>query len=128
MADFQQTMADAEPLSEADQKKAGKPIGDDMGDEHKNFVKIVSKLLDSGEIDVTKPETFLKKDVYDALDADSKAKIDIAMLNMATLLSHIYYFYKSKKTPDAAPQLETMIEQLWQMKQRIESHADVFKF
>jgi hypothetical protein len=128
MADFQQTMADAEPLSEADQKKAGKPIGDDMGDEHKNFVKIVSKLLDSGEIDVTKPETFLKKDVYDALDADSKAKIDIAMLNMATLLSHIYDFYKSKKTPDAAPQLETMIEQLWQMKQRIESHADVFKF
>jgi hypothetical protein len=88
----------------------------------------VSKLLESGEIDVTKPETFLHKDVYDKLEPEWKAKTDLIMVNVATLLGHIYDFYKSKQTPDASPQLGSMIEELWQMKQRIEVHADVFKF
>lgn len=128
MADFAQTMANPADLSEAAQKKAGQPIGGDMGDEHKRFAKTISTLLESGEIDVTKPETFLNQSVYDGLDQEWKAKADLAMVNIATLLQHIYEFYKSKKTPDAAPQLEQMIEQLWEMKQRIEVHADVFKF
>lgn len=121
-------MANPTGLSEAAQVKAGTPITGDMGDEYKRFAATVSALLEKGEIDVTKPETFLNQSVYDGLDEEWKAKTDLTMLNVATLLAHIYEFYKSKQTPDACPQLATMIEQLWEMKQRIETHADVFKF
>lgn len=128
MADFASSMANSAPLSEEEQKKAGTPIGGDMSDEQKNFCKTITKLFESGAIDITQPETFLKKDVYDTLSPELKSKTDLAMLNIATLLKHIYGFYKSKETPDACPQLASMIDQLWDMKQRIEIHADVFKF
>lgn len=128
MADFAQVMAKPAGLSEKEQVRAGSPMQGDMGDDHKLFAVTISKLLESGEIDVARPETFLNQSVYDGLDAQWKGKTDIAMVNIATLLQHIYEFYKSKQTPDACPQLAQMIEQLWEMKQRIESHADVFKF
>ena len=128
MDDYVAQMTKMAPLSEADQKKAGTPMGGDMDQEHKDFVKTVSQLLETGVIDVTKPETFLNQSVYDRLEPEWKAKTDLNMPNIAILLGHIYDFYKSKQTPDACPQLAQMIEQLWEMKQRIEVHADVFKF
>lgn len=128
MADFATQMAETTDLSEAAQKKAGAPMGGDMGKEHKEFAKKISELLESGAIDVTKPESFLNQNIYDGLEQEWKAKVDLSMMNIATLLGHIYDFYKSKQTPDACPQLANMIEQLWEMKERIESHADVFKF
>ncbi len=128
MADFATQMAATTDMSEAAQKKAGAPMGGDMGKAHKEFAKNISELLESGAIDVTKPESFLNKDIYDGLEQEWKAKVDLSMMNIATLLGHIYDFYKSKQTPDACPQLANMIEQLWEMKERIESHADVFKF
>lgn len=121
-------MAGTSDLSVAAQVKAGAPMQGDMDQEHKEFVQKVSKLLESGTIDVTKPESFLNKAVYEKLDAEWKSKTDLTMVNVASLLGHIYEFYKSKQTPDACPQLASMIEELWQMKQRIEVHADVFKF
>lgn len=126
--DFHAQMAKPPSMTEEEQVRAGKAIAGAMGDEHMNFVKTITGMLDRGEIDVTKPETFLKKDVYDKLDADWKAKTDLAMVNIGSLLNHIADFYTSKQTPDASPQLESMIEQLWRMKERIEVHADVFKF
>lgn len=128
MADYAKTMASTAQISEADQKKVGQAFGGDMGDEHKNFCLTINKLFETGQIDVTKPETFLNKDVYARLEPEWKTKTDLSLQNIATLLNHIYGFYKSKQTPDACPQLATMIEQLWEMKQRIEIHADVFKF
>ncbi len=128
MADFAATMAGTTDLSIAAQVKAGAPMQGDMDQEHKEFVQTISKLLESGAIDVTRPESFLNKDVYEKLDAEWKSKTDLTMMNVASLLCHIYEFYKSKQTPDACPQLASMIEELWQMKKRIEVHADVFKF
>lgn len=128
MVDFAQTMANPADMTHAAQVKAGSPTSGDMGDEHKRFAVTISALLENGEIDVTKPETFLNTSVYENLGDEWKAKTDLSLMNIATLLTHIYTFYKSKQTPDACPQLATMIEQLWQMKQRIESHANVFKF
>lgn len=129
MEDFDTYITQQPTLTEEQQKKAGQPIAGDMDDEHKNFCKTVAGLLDSGAIDVTKPESFLNQNVYDGMPDEWKAKTDMIMLNVATLLDHIYGFYKSKQTPDACPQLANMIEQLWEMKQRIEGHGyDVFKF
>ena len=128
MPDFAETMANAATLSEEAQKKAGTPTAGSMGGDHTNFVKTISELLESGAIDVTKPETFLHADVYASLNDEWKAKTDLAIVNMATLLKHIHEFYRSKQTPDACPQLAQMIEELWQMKERIEAHTDVFIF
>lgn len=115
-------------LSEAAQKKAGLPGGDDMEQEHKDFLQLVIGMLDRNEIDVYNPETFLKRDVYDALDATWRGKVDQAMLNIALQLRQIEAFYRDKKTPNASPELQNMIEHLWQMKSRIEEHHDVFVF
>lgn len=128
MPDFIAAMGQTTDMTEAAQVKAGTPMSGDMGDEHKRFAVTISKLLESGEINVSKPETFLNANVYKNLSDERKAKTDLSMLNIATLLSHIYDFYKSKQTPDACPQLAQMIEQLWEMKQRIEDRDDIFKF
>ena len=128
MADYKATMADPGTISEEEQKRVGQAFGGDMSDEHKNFCLTITKLFETGQIDVMKPETFLNQSVYDSLEPEWKTKTDMSIGNIAILLNHIYGFYKSKQTPDACPQLATMIEQLWEMKQRIEIHADVFKF
>ncbi len=129
MDDFATLIDEHKDLPEEDQKKAGEAIAGDMGDEHKNFAKLLVKMLQEKEIDAFAPQTFLNQPVYDALDSELKAKVDLAMLNMADFVRHIADFFLSKKTPDESPQLQTMIEQLWQMKERIEKECgDVFKF
>jgi methylaspartate ammonia-lyase len=129
MADLASLYDEHKDLSDADAIKAGKAAGGAMGDEHTNFVKLISGMITSGEINPFQPETFFHMDVYNALSEESKQKVDLATINIADQLRHVADFYLSKQTPDASPQLQTMIEQLWQMKERVESvHGDVYKF
>lgn len=128
MDDFQKTMQAHQDLPESEQKKAGKAIAGDMDDEHTNFLQTLIKLLDKKEITSDDPQTFLKRDVYDALSQEWKDKVDLELQNIAQQLRLIEEFYRSKETPNSSPQLQTMIEQLWVMKQRIEDEYDVFKF
>lgn len=128
MADFLKTIGQQQPLSEAVQKKAGQSQGAKMGEEHETFMKEILRMLDSKEIDVAKPQSFLKMEIYNRLDEQWKGKVDLALVNIANLLGHIVEFRLSKKTPDESPELQSMIEYLWQMKQRIEDTHDVFKF
>ena len=116
-------------LSEAKQVQAGKAIPGTMGDAHTDFVQLIAKMIKDKTIDVQKPETFLNRSVFDALDELSRSKVEGSMVNIADMLRHVAEFYISKETPDAAPQLQTMIEQLWQMKDRVEKEfGDVFIF
>lgn len=128
MPDFVKTIAQQPDLSEEQQKKAGQSVGAKMGEEHEQFMQTVLRMLDSKEIDVAKPGTFLKMEVYNALDEEWKDKADLALANIADLMHHIVEFRVSKATPDESPELQSMIEHLWQMKQRIEETHDVFKF
>ncbi|ALM09863.1 MAG TPA: hypothetical protein DEB30_01940 [Candidatus Peribacter riflensis] len=128
MADFLQTIGQQQPLSEAEQKKAGQSQAAPMGAEHEDFMRTILQLLDSKQIDVSKPQSILKMEVYNRLDEEWKGKVDLALVNIADLLGHIVEFRLSKKTPDASSELQSMIEYLWQMKQRIEEFHDVFKF
>jgi methylaspartate ammonia-lyase len=116
-------------LPEAKQVQAGKAIPGTMGDDHTEFVQLIAKMIKDKTIDVHQPETFLHKDVFDALDEISRSKVEQAMVNIADQLRHVADFYLSKETPDSAPQLQTMIEHLWQMKDRVEKEfGDVFIF
>ena len=130
MPDYAQKMADHKntSLSVEDQKRMGQAAAGDMDEEHKSFLATVLKMVDAKAIDVYKPESFLKMDVYQTLNDEWRAKTDLALVNIATQLQNIYLFRTSKHTPDEAPILQHMIEELWQMKQRIEVKVDVFKF
>lgn len=100
-----------------------------MGQTHTQFVKTIAAMVQSGEINVFAPESFYKPGAYESLDEQSRGQADVAMVNIADSLRHIADFYISKKTPDASPQLEQMIEHLWQMKERLEKKfGDILKF
>lgn len=130
MANFIASIAQAQntTISAEDQKRMGQAAAAPMDDQHNRFLQTILALIDKGEIDVYKPETFLKKEVYDKLDEQWRDKTDLALLNIANHLQNIYLFRVSKQTPDESPILASMIEELWQMKQRIEQTHDVFKF
>jgi len=128
VADFIRTIGSQTPLSEEQQRKVGQVKGTQMGADHERFMKEILRMLDQKEIDVMKPASFLKMEVYNRLDEEWKSRVDLALVNIATLLSHIVEFRLSKKTPDQSPELESMISTLWLMKQRIEETHDVFKF
>lgn len=120
----------AKDLTVAEQRQAGRPVTGKMTDEHRSFLKNIIKLIDDGEIDVYAPETFLYKNVYEILSEEWRDKVDLSLLNIANQLRRIEEFYRSAETPDESPQLQTMVDYLWDMKQRIEidKDHDVFKF
>ena len=128
MADFSAAIRQHKDLPEDAQKKAGQAISGKMNPEHYEFLKLVTGLLKSEKLNVYKTQTFFQE-AYTKLDESKKAQVDLATLNIADLLRHIADFYLSKKTPDESPQLMTMIDQLLQMKKRVESkYGDVYIF
>lgn len=129
MANFAQFLKEQQSLSVEDQKRIGRSVAAKMDPKHEEFMKLILQLLEGKEIDILKPETFLKEEVYEQLSDMTKDKVDLALMNIADLLSQIVDFRLSKETPDESPELESMISYLWQMKERVEKqHGNVFKF
>ena len=128
MADITHLAKKHQNLSEDDQKKAGQAIAGKMTKEHEDFLKLLITLLDEKQISSSDPQSFIKREVYDTMPQDWKGKVDVALRNIGDQIRHIEEFFRSKKTPNESPQLQTMISHLWQMKQRIEEKYDVFKF
>ena len=105
----------------------GKPQAVSLTDEHSSFLDTVIKLIDDGKIDTKDPQSFIKSDVYNGLSDEWKAKTDQAVPNIITLLEHVMDLH-SREEEDASAEMKNLIETLWQAKQRIEEHADVFIF
>ena len=121
MDDFTKTMQDAgKSMTEEEQKSIAKAQAGTMQEDHKEWIAKVIALVDAGEIDLFAPKSLLNQDVYDGLDQEWKEKADLALINITTLLKKIVEFWKSTDTPDESPQLDTMVAELWQMKERIE--------
>jgi len=128
MADFNDLIQKHSDLPVEEQVKAGKPIHGEMDAKPEEFLQQLMVLLDRKEIIASDAQSMLKRDVYDALPQEWKDQVDLALTNIAEQVRLIEDFYRSEETPNASPQLQTMIEYLWQMKQRIEKTHDVFKF
>lgn len=128
MGDFTQIIGDQQDLTREQQKKAGTPLSGAMDDKIKQFLETLIQLIDSEEIDPYVPESFLNQEIYSGLSEEWKEKSDLALINIASQIQQIDQFYRSNQTPDSSPQLQSMVEALWEMKQRIEEHHDVFKF
>jgi len=128
-SDYKKTMAThQDSVTEDDQKKAGRAISGKMEEKHKKFILTLIKLIDSGEINPMEPQTFIKKDVYDSMPEEWQDKTDLILVNLADEIRLVAEFWKSTETPDESPQLDTMVEALWNSKQKIEVEYDVFKF
>lgn len=129
MADLKTLYDEHRNLPEDAQIKAGKAVSGSMAKDHQSFLDLLLKLLKDKSIDPADPKSFLNDSIYKKLSQKEKDAIDLALINLGHILEDIVEFRLSKNTPDASPQLETMIAQLKQMKTRIEDKAgDVFKF
>ncbi|MBT3835064.1 hypothetical protein HOF56_02330 [Candidatus Peribacteria bacterium] len=113
--------------SEEKQEQLGKPQAVQLTDEYENFLKTVISLIDDGKIDTKKPSSFINDDIYDSLDDELRAKTDQAIPNIASLLDRIMDFH-AREEDDESVEMKGLIDMLWQSKQRIEEHADVFIF
>jgi hypothetical protein len=103
------------------------PVTGAMDEEHTKFLARIIKLLDEKKIDVSVPTSFLNADVYAQLGEAEQRQIDVALPNIADQVRLIEGFFRDTKTPNACPQLQTMIEHLWQMTRRLEERYDVLK-
>jgi methylaspartate ammonia-lyase len=130
MDDFASAIAQSakNPLSEKEQKHAGTPVQGSLSPAHREFLQTIKQLIESKAIDPYTPKTFVKTDVYTELSEEWQDKTDLALMNIADLMKQLYELHIRTDTPDESPQYRTMIEQLFEMKQRIEQHHDVFKF
>ncbi|PIQ76570.1 hypothetical protein COU78_02580 [Candidatus Peregrinibacteria bacterium CG10_big_fil_rev_8_21_14_0_10_49_24] len=125
---FLQQVSNRKELTQQQEQSAGTPVAGKMGAKHTSFLSDLFALIDKGDIRTDEPQTFLNQEVYEKLSDEWKDKTDLALTNIANQLRLIDSFRKDTNTPVESPQLQTMVEQLWQMKQRIEEDHDVFKF
>jgi len=128
MPTFSDAIAKHANFSEKKQKEISKAVAGKMKKAHTDFLKELLALIDAKQIDPLVPESFINKKVYDKMPLEWKGKVELGLFNMAHQIQNIVEFYRSSETPDASPELENMIEHLWQMKQRIEEKYDAFKF
>ena len=129
MADLASLYAEHKDLSQDQQKKAGQAGGTTMAAKHKKFLAELIAMIDRKEIEPGVPSSFLNGEVYDELPEEGQSAVDYALLNLGEQLTHIEAFFRSKATPNASPELQSMIEHFWDMKSRLETkHGDVLKF
>lgn len=114
-------------ITEEDQKKAGQMVKGPIGDDHKKMLQTIFDLLDKGEIDPYAPSTLVNQDIYDSLDVEWQDKVDLCLNNIANEIRLIDNFRRNGGDIDSI-HFHTMIEHVWEMKQRIEEHHDAFKF
>lgn len=128
MGQFLRTIGVHKDLSVADQIKAGRATGTDMEERHKEFLAKLIAMVDKGDIMIGDPQSLVHQKVYDALPEESRGIVDFALLNLVDQVRRIEDYFRNTATPNASPELQTMIEYLWQMKSRLEEkHGDVLK-
>ena len=118
----------AKDVPDDESKRMGGVGSGGMDEKHAEFLKTLRTLLENGTINVEDPQSLVNHEVYDSLSEEWQDKADLALGNIARQLKLIADILLAKDQPDEAPQLQTMVEQLWQTKQTIEAEHDVFVF
>ncbi len=129
MADLIQTINAHSGTSDEDLKKAGKAAGDDMAAAHKRFLADLISRIDRKEINPFDPASLVDQEKRNKLPEIDRGKVDVNATNMASQIQKIEDFFRNKATPNASPELQTMIEYLWENKKRIETqYGPLFRF
>jgi len=112
---------------ESDQVALGKPQKTVLQDDHASFLNEIIALIDSGKVDTKNPNSFINDDVYNGLPQELKAKADMGLPNIISLLERIMDLHAREESNESF-EMKNLIDTLWQAKERIEKHADVFIF
>lgn len=109
--------------------RAGQATGTTMDDAHVQYLTTLIASIDSGVLDLTNKDTFLTSAFRSRLSPQERDAIDFSLVNLCDQLRRIVDYFKSTKTPNASPQLQTMIDHLWEMKKRMtEKFGDCLAF
>jgi hypothetical protein len=123
MADFHDALRRHTDLSYADQVAAGQPLCGDMPPVYVAYLQRVVADLDAKRYDAHVPRSLVAVDAYAAASEMAQGRLDLVLTSLADLLRHIEWFYRNPSTPNACPQLRTMLAHLWEMLDRLGSEA-----
>lgn len=115
-------------LTDEQQQKIGQSFAQKMDEKHEAFMKEILRLINEKSIVLGNPQSLLNIPVFNQLTESEQDQVDVALFNIANLLTRIVEFRISKHTPDESIELQSMIDHLWQMKERIEAKHDILKF
>ncbi len=105
-------------LSIEAQVLAGKPLGDSMPSAYVDWLKQLVAAIDAGDFNPNTPQSLLLPAYRSAPEVD-QGKIDVVLPTLADALRHVVDFYRNPATPNACPQLKTMIDHLGDMLRRL---------
>ena len=113
--------------SVAEQQRLGKPQAVSFSDDHSDFLNNIISLIDEGKIGTADPQSLINDDVYAGLSDELRAQTDKTIPNIVSLLERIMDLH-AREEDNESFEMKSLIETLWQAKERIEKHADVFIF
>lgn len=121
-SDYATTMANTRHPSEKKQKNTARADYKNLTAKHMEILQIILTLVDTQTIDLLRPESLIKEDqrnAYAMLPDEKRRTVDVSLVNMCTQLQHIVEFHRSPHTPDESVELETMIDHLLDMRERL---------
>ena len=109
------------------QKRLNEPLKDQTGfnEGHKDFLNMIIKKIENGELDVHNSQTLYNHAVYDKLKEEEKEKADLTAINLISAIRQIESLWKLDKKPTF--QIQNLVETVFQMKSKFEDkHGDVY--
>lgn len=109
------------------QQTLNKPLKDKTGfnEGHEDFLKMLIKKLEAGELDPHNVQTLHNKAVYDKLSDEDQEATDMAGMNILGVVRQIESLWKLEQKPTF--QIQNLVETVFQMKSKFEEkHGDVY--
>jgi len=109
------------------QKQLNEPLMDQTGFNagHEDFLKLVIKKIESGELNTHNPQTLYNRAVYDKLSENDQEKADLTAINLMSVIRQIEALWKIDNK--ATFQIQNLVETVFQMKSVFEQkHGDVY--
>ena len=109
------------------QKRLNQPLVDKTGfnEGHEDFLRMLIKKIETGELDVHNPQTLYNHAVYDKLHEEEKEKADLTAINLMSMIRQIERLWNETKKPTF--QIQNLVEAVFQMKEKFElKHGDVY--
>ncbi|MBU1017634.1 hypothetical protein KKA33_01245 [Patescibacteria group bacterium] len=109
------------------QQQLNEPLKDETGfnEGHEDFLKMLIKKLESGELNPHNVQTLHNKPVYDKLSEEEKEETDLAGMNILGIIRQIESLWKLDQK--ATFQIQNLVETVFQMKSKFEEkHGDVY--
>jgi len=109
------------------QKRLNEPLVDKTGfnEGHEDFLHMLIKKIETGELDVHSPQTLYNRAVYDKLHEEEQEKADLTAINLMSTIRQLEALWKQAKK--STFQIQNLVETIFQMKSTFEEkHGDVY--